>query len=278
MTECIIWHKHIEEGQYLPVPECSPGLCILPSVKRVMDAVIRGKEFRSSMPMAMELDPSIWKPQSGAKQPEGKWKYEPGMVPTLPVGTKLSGVPLGSTTDEDGGFIEMMAGASARCLNMPVNLVIGNSSKFNMASSQVDGQPWKTKVSIDRDDFATVPYQIKQMWMNAGRDRAGYFLPATNTMIDKNKMTNTWMYSDVFSHPDPQKNANARAVDLASGCKTLLQIISEQNVNPRRVLAREAAFLGITVQELCHSYLVKRSGDILQVIKGLPTNDTTQTP
>jgi len=280
MTECILWFKETEEGQPTPSPECSAGLCILPSVKRIMDSIIKGKEFRSSMPLAIELDPLVYGQEYASKNgvPQGTYKYDPGTVPTLPPGTKLAGIPIGTTSQEDGKFLEMMAGAAARCINMPVNLVIGNSSDFNMASGQIDLQPWKTKVNIDRNDFATVPYQVLNFYLKIAKDTAGYYSYQTRRILDAGKFQSRWTYDNVFNHPDPQKNANARAVDLSSGCSTLFAIYSEQGKNPRRELEREAQLIGITVQELCYLILAKRTPDTLTIVKELQDtmNDNTE--
>jgi hypothetical protein len=70
----------------------------------------------------------------------------------------------------------------------------------------------------------------------------------------------------LFEHPDPVKNANARAIDLASGSKTLHSIYSDQGLNPKRALTKEANLLGISVEKLVEHILVTRSSSSIKVI------------
>ena len=41
------------------------------------------EEFRSSMPLALELDPTVYGQNTVTEVPVGSYKYEPGVVPTL---------------------------------------------------------------------------------------------------------------------------------------------------------------------------------------------------
>jgi Phage portal protein, lambda family len=265
--EALIWWKKKDECRIAGVPECSPALCILPSVKRYLDCLIRSAEFKSAIPMAIVLDPLVWGKEAAAQtgMPSGTFEYEPGMIPTLPPGAKLEGLPI-SNSAEDHAALDAMIGCAARCINMPLNLATGNSSKHNMASSQVDFGPWKNFIMIDREDFCPVTHAVYNMWSQAGRLIPGYFSQITNKYIEEG-FSYALSYSSVFSHPDPLKISNSNMTDLISGTTTLVRIYTEQGKNPRRELEREALLLGITYEQLVACLLANRNPSALQVLK-----------
>jgi hypothetical protein len=273
----ILWWKKKDECRIAGVPECAPALCILPSVKRYLDAIIRSAEFRAAIPLAIKLDPLVWGKEVAQQvgMPTNKMEYEPGMIPTLPPGTSLEGIPLSGTVTEDNAVLDAMVGAAARCINMPLNLAMGNSSKFNMASSQVDFGPWKEAIMIDREDFGIVIQQIIDMWMYMGMKIPGYFNNMTKQMIDTDSLDYSISYRAVFHHPDPLKVSNSLYTDLISGATTLTQYHTECGRNPRRIIQREAQLLGKTYEELCTLYLTNRSPAALQVLKLLPEGDSS---
>jgi len=267
--EAFIWWKKKDECRLSGVPECSPALCILPSIKRYLDCLIRSAEFRSAIPMAIKLDPNIWGKEAAEAvgMPTTAFKYEPGMIPTLPPGTSLEGLSYTGSSNDDLAALDAMVGAAARCVNMPLNLATGNSSNHNMASSQVDFGPWKNAVKIDRQDFSPVSTTIIRMWMRMGALKEGYFKPITRKYIEQSGIRYALSYSSVFSHPDPLKISNSRMTDLISGVSTLVREYTEEGRNPRRELQREAELLGITYEELTKIILANRTPAALQVLK-----------
>lgn len=272
VDKILLWWKRKDEDLFCGSPECGPALCILPSVKRYLDAIIRSKEFRASMPMSVKLDPLVWGKEaaSGVGMPRGQFKYEPGMIPTLPPGASLEGIPT-TDTEDDIRAIGAMVGAAARCINMPLNLATGNSSDHNMASSQVDLGPWKSTIIIDRTDFATVNHQLVKMWIEYGVQvsksrNKDYFSILTRKYIEEG-VRYSLASSSVFNHPDPLKISNSIMTDLISGKTTLSREYASEGRNLRRELEREAQALGITYQEIVSIILANRTPAALQVLK-----------
>jgi hypothetical protein len=188
------------------------------------------------------------------------------MIPTLPPGTSLEGLSYSGTTSEDAEALDAMVGAAARCINMPVNLATGNSRKYNMASSQVDFGPWKSTINIDREDFAPVIHKMVTLWSKAGALIPKYFSATTNRFIAEEGINYSLSYSQVFSHPDPQKISNSTATDLQSGAKTLVRIYTERGQNPRREIQREADLLGISYKDMCEVLLAGRTPSAATVL------------
>lgn len=273
VDKILLWWKRKDEDLFCGSPECGPALCILPSVKRYLDALIRSAEFRASMPMSVKLDPNVWGKESanGMNVPRGKFEYEPGLIPTLPPGTTLEGIPTSNSTD-DIKALNAMIGAAARCINMPLNLATGNSSDHNMASSQVDFGPWKSAIMIDRQDFSTVNHQLVKMWMDYGMKisnstNKNYFSTITKKYIDDSSAKYTLASSSVFNHPDPLKISNSIMTDLISGKTTLAREYASEGRNVRREIQREADWMGIKYEELITILLTNRNPTALQVLQ-----------
>ncbi len=269
ISDVIIWHKESKEGLTVIAPECGPAFTLYPSVRRYMDSIIKSEEFRSSMPMALELDPTVYGRDTADSVPTGSYKYEPGIVPTLPPGVKMVGVPISISGQERIDFIELIIGASARCIQMPKNLALGDSSSHNMASSQFDMQPWINKINIDRNDFEPVTRKIFRMWQKRALltyDRDMPYLPQMANNMGT-AFSFSLNYDSLFQHTDPSKNANARAIDLISGSTTLTREFKKLGLNARRELEREAQLYGITREELMKIILTARNRDVVSVLQ-----------
>jgi len=266
--DIIIWHKSIKEGVRTWAPECGAAFTLFPSVKRFMKAIVRGEEMKSSIPMAIKLDPMVYKPDAADGIPQGQWEYEPGMVPTLPPGTDLTGLQFGSHGTERNQFIQLVIGAAARCVQMPKNIALGDSSGHNMATAAIDIIPWKNRVSIDRTDFEPATRKIFKMWLERAVRVSDYL--SVRARGQSNRFTFDLNYDLLFQHPDPMKNANSRAIDLISGSTTLSRVYMDQGLNARRELQREAKLRGVSVEELHEVLLVSRSPQVLSLLQGLP--------
>ncbi|GIW60309.1 MAG: hypothetical protein KatS3mg087_1375 [Patescibacteria group bacterium] len=270
VEDIIFWWKQRVEEQLPGIPECGPAFCIFPSVKRIIEAVVKAEEFRSCIPLAVELDPNVYRPADAAT-PAGRFKYEPGFVPTLPPGTKLTGVNTSNISEDRSALLHSLIAAAARCLQMPKNLAIADSSNSNMATAAIDIQPWSATIKTDRVDFAPVIRKVVRWWHQRAILVTGY-LPVTA----RNKFTYEINYDMAFEHPDPSKRANARAIDLKSGSSTLSKVYTDQGLNPRKQLDREARTLGITREELNKMIIAQRLGMIIESLVDENTGDTNE--
>src|SRR5690606_37204791 len=144
----------------------------------------------------------------------------------------------GSSSADKASMIKTMASACALCVQMPGNLATGDSSNMNMATAQVDIQPWKNKVNIDRFDLEPILRRsFKQWWQRA---QLTDLIPAAARAQNQDFYPHIYAYDSLFQHPDPLKNATARLTDLKSGSTTLHRIYTEMGKNPKRELTAEA--------------------------------------
>jgi hypothetical protein len=260
----LFWSKGNPLARQLFLPECVSAFTVYPSVRQYLSAVLEAEKFSAAIPMAVELDPKVYGSEDPAA-PIGKFRYEPGFVPTLPPGTKLVGVAGNVGSKDREQTMRLMVAAGARCLNCPVNLALGDSSRSNMSAAQVDLQLWKTETEIDRFDFMPIYFRVFHRWFSQRND-----------YLSRDKPIARFASSVIFEHPDPVKNANSRAIDLISGAKTLHMIYSERSKNPQTELRKEAQLLGITEEELRKIIVANRTNKVLEVLERLDANSRNE--
>ena len=269
VNELIYWSQGYENGLLTPLPECLAAFQIYPFVRRFLQAAIEGEEFKASFPMALEVDATVYSGFDKNIVPRGEFEYEPRTVKTLPPGTTLAGMPSGMSSTEQTKLIRLFASTCALTVNMPANIALGDSSDSNMASAQVDVQPWANKIAIDRFDMEPMLRRTFREWYNLALLTEGVFTKRSILRRAYDRMfPYTYVYTDIHSHPDPQKRANARAVDLASGSTTLNRIYSQLGLNARRELTREAELLNMSVEEYYQFILTARSTRSIDLVLG----------
>jgi len=266
VEEVLWWSRNRVKGMVWPMPECYSAFTLYPFIQRYLQAVIEGEEFKASFPMAVELDPKVYSQYArdmSDVSPKGTFEYDTKTVPTLAPGMTLSGMPHSVGAKDQERTMQMFAATCALSVSMPKNLALGDSSNSNMASTQVDIQPWANKVKIDRFDMEPVFRQAFKWWWELS---VRIEMPFTIRKKHLLMYPHYYVYPDLFEHPDPNKRASARALDLASGAETLNRLYANRGLNFRREMEREAKALGIPVQDLIEIIISSRSADALSVI------------
>jgi hypothetical protein len=189
-------------------------------------------------------------------------------------GMKLVGLPQGASANDTEKLIKAFAAIAALCVEMPANVALGDSSDSNMASAQVDVQPWANKINIDRFDMEPVFRRSFRAWYSEAILTEGVFMQRA-VMGRKYQTTfpHSNVYTDIHSHPDPTKRANARMIDLVSGATTLNRIYSAMGLNARREIKRDADLMGISIEEMIRIIISGRSSSALQALLGDEEND-----
>ena len=265
----VLWYgTNYKNGIFWPIPSCLSAFTIYPFLRRYLQAAIEGAEFQASMPMAITLDPKVYSAYAKDvkdSKPVGQYKYEPRMVPTLKPGMSLEGMPYSVPARDQERVMQMFGTTCGLSLSMPRILTLCDSSNSNMASAQVDIQPWSNKIHTDRFDFEPTLRKSFRDWYSLWIRQ-----DSTPRVFMRQHLTylpHKYVYPDLFQHPDPNKRAAARAADLISGSDTLNRQYSRRGLNFRREIAREAEVLGISPESLIEMILAQRSTQALQILQ-----------
>lgn len=126
---------------------------------------------------------------------------------SLPPGWKLQQFTNLNPTDSQNDFSLMVKTEVARCLNMPKNIALGDSSGYNYASGRLDFQSYDKYIDVERSDIELECLdRIFAAWFE--EYAPGEILPA-----------HYWFW-DGREHVDPLKNAEAQKIRLESGTAT----------------------------------------------------------
>jgi len=143
-------------------------------------------------------------------------ELEKRMATTLPDGWKLAQIRAEQPSTGYSDFKREILGEIGRCLQVPVNVITGDSSQHNYASGRLDHQTYFKSLRIEQSHLGRVVMdRIFSAWIAEAALLDAFALLRS---IDVPK--NQWFF-DGQEHVDPAKEANAQATRLASHTTTL---------------------------------------------------------
>ncbi len=176
------------------------------------------------------------------------------MMMTLPKGWDMKQFKAEQPISTYAEFKREVVGEIARCISMPINVILGDSSKHNYASGRLDWQIYGKKIKVDRKDLTLkVLDPIFYNWLDEAIKIEGY-LPQALRHVNTD-WAHTW-YWDGQEHVDPAKEANAQGQRLKNLTTTLADEFGKQGKDWERELeqiARERqkmAALGLTMGDV----------------------------
>ena len=239
-------------GQSRGVPEITPALPLFAMLRRYTLAVLGAAE-QAALPSGViytdapaDADASNVEPMDQVEMDRGTWL-------TMPYGWKINQVKAEQPTTVYGDFKREVINEIARCLEIPLNIALGNSAKHNYASGRLDHQAFFKKIRIDQAYLGDVVLdRVFAAWLNEAVLIEGY-LPQVLRLRDA-VFPHQWFW-DGFEHVDPAKEANAQATRLASNTTTLAAEYAKQGLDwesELRQRGREVALqreLGLTSEQ-----------------------------
>jgi capsid protein len=213
-------------GQARGIPEITPALPLFAQLRRYTLAVIAAAETAADFAAVLYTDA----PANGEADPVEPMdivELERRMATVLPGGWKLGQVAAEQPATTYGEFKNQILNEIARCLNMPFNVAVGNSSGYNYASGRLDHQTYYKSIRVDQAQLGSaVLDRVLRAWLQEavlvdgllpqsvreqglGSRRASFRGPGRG-----------WFW-DGQEHVDPAKEANAQATRLASHTTTL---------------------------------------------------------
>lgn len=163
---------------------------------------------------------------------------------TLPKGWDMKQFKAEQPVSTYKEFKKELIGESARCISMPINIALGDSSQHNYASGRLDYQIYYKKIKNDRKHLTRdVLDRCFKRWAKEAVLIEGY-LPQSFRKLDSD-WSHTW-YWDGNEHVDPAKEANGQAIRLQSNTTTLAEEYSRQGKDWKTEIqqrAKELAFM-----------------------------------
>ncbi len=198
-------------GQRRGVPELTPALPLFAQLRRWTLSVLAAAETASDFAAIMYTE----NPPDGESkdaEPFDNIEIERRMMMTVPAGWKMEQFDAKQPISTYAAFKREIIGEIARCLQVPLNVALGDSSGFNYASGRLDHQVYFKQLRVDR---ARMISQIVDRLFKAWREEAiliENYLPQSLRNV-KTDWSHRWLW-DGAEHVDPLKEANAQTVRL----------------------------------------------------------------
>jgi hypothetical protein len=218
-------------GQQRGIPEMTPALPLFAQLRRYTLAVIAAAENAADFSAVLKTQSSAFDSATDGIDdidPFDGVQIDRGMMVSLPRGWDLTQFKPEQPTTTYEGFRNAILNEIARCVHMPSNKALADSSKYNYSSGRLDHQTYYEAISVERSQWEIECLdRIFEWWLDEALMLTGY-LPALEPM---DEIPHVWRWPpnrDV--NPSEVADANIRLID--AGLKTRQQYLIEQNIDP----------------------------------------------
>lgn len=226
--------RRTRPGQQRGIPRLTPALNALAELRRYMAAVLAAAEGSAAHYMAIVTDlPADEDPSE--VEPMEEIEFEHNMALTLPAGAKLQGFSPTQPTTNHVEFVRAQVVVAARCLNMPANIALGDSSGYNYASGRLD---WQTYEHANRRDRKRVETNALDRILEAFLIQAliDPDSPVTADLSREGRRLPHGYFWSGRGHVDPLKEANGAATRLEHNMTTLADVVGQQGQDWEAIL------------------------------------------
>ena len=255
----IHWYRLDRPEQHRGLPELTPALPLFAQLRRYTLAVLASAETAADIAAVIYTD----SPAGGEATPATPFdivSLEKRMATTLPDGWKLGQVKAEQPTTNYPEFKREILGEIGRVLQVPINIVTGDSSQHNYASGRLDHQTYYRAIRIEQDHCASVVlHKIFKHWYQeyslltkkrpadtlvtqSHDDIDSWYIEAKKPVDD---ISIRWFW-DGAEHVDPSKEANAQEKRLSNYTTTLAAEYAKSGKDweeELRQLSRERALM-----------------------------------
>ena len=218
-------------GQQRGIPEMTPALPLFAQLRRYTLAVIAAAENAADFSAVLKTQSNAFDSSTDGIDdidPFDGVQIDRGMMVSLPRGWDLTQFKPEQPTTTYEGFRNAILNEIARCVHMPSNKALADSSKYNYSSGRLDHQTYYEAISVERSQWEIECLdRIFEWWLDEALMLTGY-LPALEPM---DEIPHVWRWPpnrDV--NPSEVADANIRLID--AGLKTRQQYLIEQNIDP----------------------------------------------
>ena len=224
------WYRPDRPGQSRGLPEITPALPLFAQLRRYTLAVLAAAETAADFAAVLYTDA----PANGEAQPLEAMDVVPlekRMATVLADGWKLGQIKAEQPATSYSEFKREILGEIGRCMQVPVNILLGDSSKHNYASGRLDHQTFFKSIKGEQVSCEQVvlnpifdawyrealriglfreppgAFPIRRHWWEPGNTNANTKKPQTSSLF------RCWFW-DGMEHVDPVKEVKASATRI----------------------------------------------------------------
>jgi capsid protein len=218
----IHWFRTDRPGQHRGIPEITPALPLFAQLRRYTLAVLAAAETAANFAAVLYTD-SPANGEAANLEPMDVVNLERNYATTLPDGWRLGQIESQQPTTTYAEFKREILNEIARCLNIPLNIALCNSSGYNYASGRLDHQTYFKSIRVEQAHLGEVILdRIFDAWVYEAQ-----LLTQFATLRRVSYLPRQWFFDGV-EHVDPNKEANAQATRLTSNTTTLAAEFARQ--------------------------------------------------
>jgi lambda family phage portal protein len=211
------WFRVDRPGQARGIPDITPALPLFAQLRRFTLAVLAAAETAADFAGILYTDAPAGG-EADAAEPFEPIELEKRSLLTMPGGWKMSQMEAQQPVATHEMFVRAILREIARCLSVPLNIALGDSSGFNYASGRLDHQTYYKSIRVEQSHIAcAVLDRILAAWLDEAALIPG-FLP---TGLSPFSLWEHQWFFDSHDHIDPAKESSAQATRLASHSTTL---------------------------------------------------------
>jgi len=214
------WFMLRRPGQHRGVPELRSTLNVGASSRRYREATVAAAETVAEMG-AVLLKTDMPPGEADPASPFSGYPMQRRMITAMPAGWDAMQMKPEHPTANYSEFVESQIGESARPKNMPLNIAMCNSSKYNYASGRLDHQTFFASLDSEREDGNDLVLdQLFELFWEEAVLAYGW------NADPENQPAHGW---DWPKHPvaDRVSDAEADDIQLKNGSKSLRRVVQE---------------------------------------------------
>lgn len=263
--QMIHWFREDRPGQLRGIPEITPALPLYAILRRYTLATLGSAEIAAMLSLFLRTNSSAIDPAE--VDPWEPLEINRNAMTTLPDGWSVEQLRAEQPTTTYDTFVQAVVREIARCLDMPFNVAVGDSSDSSYASGRLDHQTWRRAVQIDRESLQTVALdRIFAAWLDEALLVEGMF----DGLGPIAEVKHEWHW-EPFEHVDPLKEANAAVTLLDAGLLTIPSYYAMQGKDWQDEFEKQAEALGLTMAE----YVVELRKKLMSVPGAAPAPATS---
>lgn len=233
-------YRPLRPGQTRGISVLTPALGLFAEARRVRLAVTAALETAADAATVLQSTGAAHDEDTDL-EPFDEVPFDRRLALTLPRGWQLGQVQAEHPQQNYIQFHRELLLEAARCLSLPANLALGNSSGYNYSSGRLDFQDYDQHRTIERDELDSQCLSaIFSRFMAASR-LSGMLPASVAGYLDMGyELTASWLFSG-RPHVDPVKETTATKTELEMGTLTYAQACAAKGQDWEEVLAQRAA-------------------------------------
>jgi lambda family phage portal protein len=228
------WFKRDRPGQLRGVSELTPALNLFGQLRRFTTATLTAAETAASFAAVLQTDgPAM----ASDTDDFDAFDIEHGLQVKLPAGWEMKQFEPKHPAANYEMFLFCLIREICRCLSLPLNIALGDSSKYNFSSARLDHLIYRQAVAVEREDCECECLEPTfEQWLSEATLIPGY-LPA-NLPADAASLPHCWEWP-AWEPIDALGEAQADTERLTSGTASLPEVAAEQGRDWRELVREQ---------------------------------------